>query len=203
MDWTRLRVCESSNNYHAIDASGHYGAYQFDRNTWASVGGSGYPNQASPGEQDFRALYLYRMRGWQPWQCASKLRLRPDADAASKRAPGPAAVSTNGQPNQETNTAPPWPGKAYGYGDCDPALRQWQLQMNTHGFHFVGTGCYLDKTRAAALTLQHTNGLAPTGVIGPFTWRSAWQITAPPAIEHRRAKIAHRHLRAKTAAAHR
>ena len=86
--WTALRTCESGNNYTAVSTNHrYYGAYQFDLRTWHTVGGTGYPNQASPGEQDYRALYLYRMRGWQPWGCAHTLHLRPDADAATKHPP--------------------------------------------------------------------------------------------------------------------
>src|SRR6266545_5549211 len=51
-DWYRLRMCESSNNYAINTGNDHYGAYQFDLATWRSVGGSGYPNQASSAEQD-------------------------------------------------------------------------------------------------------------------------------------------------------
>jgi hypothetical protein len=87
-DWARLRECESANGYTIIGADGrHYGAYQFDLPTWRSVGGKGMPHQAAPAEQDFRALYLYRMRGWQPWACARTLELREDGDAHSQRVP--------------------------------------------------------------------------------------------------------------------
>ena len=78
--WARLRMCESSGNYAIVASNGHYGAYQFDLSTWRSVGGAGYPHRASPREQDYRALYLYRMRGWQPWTCARRLGLREDAE---------------------------------------------------------------------------------------------------------------------------
>jgi hypothetical protein len=82
--WQRLRTCESGDNYTIVSSNGrYYGAYQFDLATWRSVGGTGAPNQASPAEQDYRALYLYRMRGWQPWTCARILRLATDADAAT------------------------------------------------------------------------------------------------------------------------
>jgi hypothetical protein len=86
--WARLRTCESHDNYTIVSANGRYhGAYQFNLTTWHSVGGTGHPDQATPTEQDYRALYLYRMRGWQPWGCARTLHLRPDADAASHRIP--------------------------------------------------------------------------------------------------------------------
>lgn len=64
----RIRRCESGGNYGAVSSSGRYrGAYQFDRGTWAAVGGSGDPAAASPAEQDYRALVLLRQRGTRPW----------------------------------------------------------------------------------------------------------------------------------------
>ena len=168
--WLALRKCESSNNYSVVSANGlYYGAYQFNLSTWQSVGGYGLPTQASHAEQDYRALYLYRMRGWQPWTCATKLALQPDADAASRTVPALPA-----------NVSPTWPGATYAYGDCAPALRAWQLRMNTYGFNFDGTGCYYDKTKTAVQAVQTANGLTPDGLIGPDTWRAAWEGKAPP-----------------------
>jgi hypothetical protein len=85
--WHRLRVCESSDNYRTNTGNGYYGAYQFNLGTWRGVGGRGYPHQASRAEQNYRALYLYRMRGWGPWGCAGSLGLTADRDAASHRVP--------------------------------------------------------------------------------------------------------------------
>jgi hypothetical protein len=49
-------------------ASGGYcGAYQFDQQTWSSVGMSGSPCGASPSQQDAAAQRLYQQRGSQPW----------------------------------------------------------------------------------------------------------------------------------------
>jgi resuscitation-promoting factor RpfA len=91
-DWQRLRQCESGGDYSIVSANGrYYGAYQFDLATWRSVGGAGLPSQAAPAEQDYRALYLYRLRGWQPWSCARILGLVPDADAGSGVVPPPPA----------------------------------------------------------------------------------------------------------------
>ena len=47
--------------------NGFYGAYQFDLQTWQSVGGTGLPSDAPPAEQDARAKALYARRGAQPW----------------------------------------------------------------------------------------------------------------------------------------
>jgi hypothetical protein len=38
---TAIKACESGGNYGAVNPNGHYGAYQFDKDTWQSVGGSG------------------------------------------------------------------------------------------------------------------------------------------------------------------
>src|SRR4051794_36823896 len=83
--WASLRQCESSGDYGIDTGNGYYGAYQFDLSTWRSVGGSGSPSNASATEQDYRALYLYRMRGWSPWSCASLVGLREDSSARSGR----------------------------------------------------------------------------------------------------------------------
>ena len=51
-----------------VSPGGTYGgAYQFDRQTWQSVGGSGNPAAASPAEQDARASQLLSQRGSNPW----------------------------------------------------------------------------------------------------------------------------------------
>jgi hypothetical protein len=172
--WAQLRDCESGDDYTAVAVNRHYGAYQFDLPTWRSVGGTGTPNQAAPTEQDYRALYLYRMRGWQPWTCAHQLGLRPDHDAASKRIPTRAESTYIG-----ATAMPPWPGKVYSYGDCAPALRTWQLRMNHYGLHFAGTGCYYAKTKAAVLAVQRANHIKTSGLLGPKTWRAAWHGKAP------------------------
>ena len=66
--WEALRFCESSGDYAVTNFSGKYrGAYQFDLETWETVGGTGDPAAASPAEQDHRALRLYLSRGHAPW----------------------------------------------------------------------------------------------------------------------------------------
>lgn len=86
-DWLRLRNCESGNNYAINTGNGYYGAYQFDLSTWRSVGGTGYPHQASPAVQDALALKLWQQRGWSPWACADIVGLTGSPSAAP---PGPA-----------------------------------------------------------------------------------------------------------------
>ena len=63
-----IAACESGGNPAAVDATGTYrGKYQFDRGTWASVGGTGDPAAASEAEQDQRAAALYARAGASPW----------------------------------------------------------------------------------------------------------------------------------------
>lgn len=64
----RIAQCESGGNPRAVSSNGLYrGKYQFDRATWATVGGSGDPAAASEAEQDQRAAILLRRRGTAPW----------------------------------------------------------------------------------------------------------------------------------------
>lgn len=61
------RACESGGNYRANTGNGFYGAYQFMVGTWQSVGGSGLPSDASPLEQDYRAVILLLRSGAGQW----------------------------------------------------------------------------------------------------------------------------------------
>ena len=62
-----IAACESGGDPTAVNAAGYYGKYQFDMGTWASVGGSGNPAEASEAEQDYRAALLYSQAGSSPW----------------------------------------------------------------------------------------------------------------------------------------
>ncbi|QYA46439.1 transglycosylase family protein [Nosocomiicoccus ampullae] len=75
LNWSGLAACESGGNASAVDPSGTYhGLYQFDAQTWQSVGGSGVASQASAAEQTKRAQMLYEQRGSSPWPvCGANL----------------------------------------------------------------------------------------------------------------------------------
>jgi peptidoglycan hydrolase-like protein with peptidoglycan-binding domain len=68
----RIAECESGGNPRAISPGGQYrGKYQFSRETWRNLGGSGDPADAPEWQQDRLALKLYRLRGTAPWpNCA-------------------------------------------------------------------------------------------------------------------------------------
>jgi hypothetical protein len=60
--------CESHGDPRSIGGGGLYrGKYQFDRGTWASVGGKGDPVEAPEYEQDRRAAMLLKRSGSSPW----------------------------------------------------------------------------------------------------------------------------------------
>ena len=99
--------------------------------------------------------------------------IEPMPDLSIPEPPSDWPAPAEGQP------WPDWPGAVYTLGDCDPALRAWQLRMNVYGYDFEGTGCYGEKTEAAVLDLQAANGLPTSGKLGPETWNSAWVGVAP------------------------
>lgn len=73
--WSKVAQCESGGNPRAVNGAGYYGLFQFDLQTWRSVGGSGNPANASASEQYSRAKALYAQRGAAPWPvCGRYLR---------------------------------------------------------------------------------------------------------------------------------
>jgi uncharacterized protein YabE (DUF348 family) len=74
LNWAALAQCESSGNPRAVNPAGYYGLYQFSLPTWASVGGSGNPIDATPEEQTLRAQILYQRSGPGQWpHCGPRL----------------------------------------------------------------------------------------------------------------------------------
>ncbi|MFF3483961.1 ubiquitin-like domain-containing protein [Streptomyces sp. NPDC002701] len=75
LNWQGLAHCESGGRPRAVDPSGTYGGlYQFDTQTWHSLGGAGRPQEASAAEQTYRAKKLYVRRGASPWpHCGGRL----------------------------------------------------------------------------------------------------------------------------------
>ena len=75
LNWGSLASCESGGNASVVSSNGMYhGLYQFDAQTWQSVGGSGVASDASAAEQTQRAQMLYDERGSQPWPvCGTNL----------------------------------------------------------------------------------------------------------------------------------
>lgn len=64
---TSVRWCESRGRYTIATGNGFYGAYQFTLPSWVGAGGHGYPHQAEPLEQDYRAVRLLWLQGRGAW----------------------------------------------------------------------------------------------------------------------------------------
>jgi hypothetical protein len=63
-----IAACESGGDPSAVSPDGTYrGKYQFDQQTWESVGGSGDPAAAPEAIQDAMAARLQAQRGSSPW----------------------------------------------------------------------------------------------------------------------------------------
>jgi hypothetical protein len=64
----KIAQCESGGDPTAVSADGTYrGKYQFDRETWQQMGGTGDPADAPEAEQDRIAAKLLAERGTAPW----------------------------------------------------------------------------------------------------------------------------------------
>jgi uncharacterized protein YabE (DUF348 family) len=73
LNWGALARCESHNNPRVVSAGGTYhGLYQFSVQTWRSVGGTGLPSEATPREQTYRAILLYKRSGAGQWPVCGK-----------------------------------------------------------------------------------------------------------------------------------
>ena len=69
----RIAQCESGGDPTAVSPDGRYrGKYQFARETWKSLGGTGDPAEASEAEQDRRAAMLMERQGPSAWPTCSK-----------------------------------------------------------------------------------------------------------------------------------
>ena len=68
----QIAACESGGNPRAISLGGRYrGKYQFSRETWRALGGTGDPAKAPEAMQDRLAAKLLAERGTAPWpNCA-------------------------------------------------------------------------------------------------------------------------------------
>jgi peptidoglycan hydrolase-like protein with peptidoglycan-binding domain len=64
----RIAACESGGDPTAVSPDGRYrGKYQFTRETWARLGGTGDPARAGEDEQDRLATQLLAQEGTAPW----------------------------------------------------------------------------------------------------------------------------------------
>ena len=73
LNWAAVANCESGGNPAENTGNGFYGMYQFSESTWLSLGGTGYPYQASAATQTAIAEQLYERSGAGQWPVCGKL----------------------------------------------------------------------------------------------------------------------------------
>lgn len=75
LNWKALAQCESGGNPRVVSSGGTYhGLYQFNVQMWRRMGGIGLPSQATPREQTYRAIRLYKTAGADQWpHCGPRL----------------------------------------------------------------------------------------------------------------------------------
>jgi len=157
-DWYRLRVCESGNNYAINTGNGYFGAYQFDLGTWRSVGGSGYPNDASPATQDALALRLWQQRGWGPWACARILGLTGSPSATPPPPPPPAPPVGSLDAVTVSGGSAVVAGWAFDPGSPGTSI-QTHVYVNSAGYPFVANSARADVNAAFGVTGGHGFGV--------------------------------------------
>ena len=79
-------------------------------------------------------------------------------------------------PPTGTPSAPPYPShRLWSYGDKSSTIAAFQNQMHRRGVtDFQGTGQFGPLTTSTVKRLQSMNGIHPSGVLGPLTWRAAF-----------------------------
>ena len=150
------------------------------------MGGSGSPANASPSEQDYRALILYRKRGWSPWICAALAGLKEDSSAKSGKIPSRAesaymesGKSTFSPPNTSacrvgSTTAPAWGGEVFKEGNTYRDMICFQRQLGHLGYGLEGSGYFGKNTLAALHKFQSNKHLKVTNTVDMTTWVAAW-----------------------------
>ncbi|GAA3984142.1 hypothetical protein GCM10023085_77820 [Actinomadura viridis] len=63
-----------------------------------------------------------------------------------------------------------------------PGVQRWQQQMRARGWNIAPDGEYGPISRRVCQNFQREHYLDPDGVVGPITWRAAWEApgTVPP-----------------------
>lgn len=115
----------------------------------------------------------------------------PKTWAELQKAPGGAKPAPQKPSTPKTEAAPPFPlnnlwyfgprsgpqESVSGYHGHREDLRRWQQQMQRRGWKFDhgADGLYGPETATIARLFQKEKGLKVDGLIGPATWRAAWE----------------------------
>ncbi|TYK51250.1 peptidoglycan-binding protein [Actinomadura decatromicini] len=76
-----------------------------------------------------------------------------------------------------TMPAPPFqpPEMKYPPITSGATVRQWQQQMKNRGWNLVPDGKYGPISERICVNFQREHRLEPDGIVGPITWRAAWE----------------------------
>ncbi|GAC1326024.1 MAG: hypothetical protein NVSMB13_10180 [Mycobacteriales bacterium] len=181
VDFAGIRNCESGGNYAINTGNGFYGAYQFDLQTWRSVGGTGLPSNASPATQDALAARLADERGTSPWPVCG--RGRGGGSSTTTRTPTPARTTSTPAPSARqalpTGVGPAYPGTVLSaalVGTERDDVREWQQRMSDRGWELAVDGRFGDQSAGVAREFEADKGLdADEGLVGPQVWTAAWE----------------------------
>ncbi|GGS92245.1 peptidoglycan-binding protein [Nonomuraea spiralis] len=74
-------------------------------------------------------------------------------------------------------TTPPFPGRLLKYPPVMEGedVRTWQRQMRKRGWDVTVDGAYGSRSRDVCRRFQREQGVDDDGVVGPVTWRLAWE----------------------------
>ncbi|MFI7124497.1 peptidoglycan-binding protein [Nonomuraea sp. NPDC050153] len=74
-------------------------------------------------------------------------------------------------------SAPPFPGRLLKYPPVmhGEDVRTWQARMKKRGFDLAVDGAYGAGSREVCRTFQRRQGIEDDGIVGPLTWRLAWE----------------------------
>ena len=154
--WSRVAQCESGGNSATNTGNGYYGRYQFDRQTWQSLGYRGTANQYSAATQTRAAERLYAQRGSAPWPvCGKHL-----SGAAST---GPASTARQSARHSRN---------VRHYARHYTGAKAVQHQLNKGGAGLAVDGIVGPLTRGAIRHFQAVHRLSVDGVYGPRTARA-------------------------------
>jgi len=180
IDFAGIRNCESGGNYATNTGNGYYGAYQFDLETWRSVGGTGLPSDASPAVQDALAARLADQRGTSPWPVCGRGRGGSDAVTSSAPAPSPTTTPPAASARQPSpaRVGPAFPGTVLTtalVGAERDDVRQWQQRMAVRGWEIAVDGRFGNQSAGVTRAFEADKGLdRDEGLVGPQVWTAAW-----------------------------
>lgn len=83
-------------------------------------------------------------------------------------------------PSPTPSAAPPWPGRYLRYTSGKPLMRgddvlAWQRQMKTRAWTLDADGLYGPRSAGVCRAFQETAHLTVDSVVGPATWKAAWE----------------------------